>query len=281
MKFKNTLYFSLFTIFFLPFLAACGSKISPKSSLSKEVQSQIIQKTENYLKTNQKYLQAAKGYAKVKLKIKSKKENFDAVVIVDLNPSSDPDNQSKILRFRFEILDDLGNSRTLILSDGKNLSWKDFSKEEIHLAELSEKNLRKFLPLANSIEETLGLLIGKIPKLEIHTSSVIQSPCNSPQPCASSLYRLTFPQGEMLWNDEKQVIEFLALKSKNGKLAFQFEGKNFIYPIVSPTKEMTIAIPSQIKLVDLKTKNEIEINYKVIDIGMRLSFSPSLFELEP
>ncbi len=279
MKLLNPLYLTLFSFFLVVSLATCGSKAPPRTALSEEAESKIIQKTGNYLQKNRSYLHSAKGYAKVKLRIKSKKENFDAVVIVDLNTT--PDNDSTPLRFRFEILDDLGNSRSLMVSDGKTLFWKDFSKEEIRSDELSEKNLRKFLPLANSIEETLGLLVGRIPLLDLNQSTVRPSPRPSPQGEGEKNYQINFSQGEILWNDQKQVIEFLALKSKSGKLAFQYEGKNFIHPTVSPTKETTLTIPSQIRLTDLKTKNEIEINYKVIDIGMRLPFSPALFELEP
>ncbi len=279
MKLLKPLYLTFISFFLVVSLAACGSKTPPRSSLSEEVESKIIQRTENYLQKNHNYLHSAKGYAKVKLKIKSKKENFDAVILVDFNII--PDHEFVPLRFRFEVLDDLGNSRSLVVSDGKTLSWKDFSKEEIHSTDLSEKNLRNFLPLANSLEETLGLLIGRIPKLEIHSASVVESPCRDPRLCTSTSYRLTFPQGEILWNDQKQTIEFLALKSKSGKLTFQYEGKNFIHPTVSPTKETSLTIPSQIRLTDLKSKNEIEINYKVIDIGIRLPFSQTLFELEP
>lgn len=231
------------------FLFACVSKVPPRIALPENDQSKILAQTNRYLQSLQK-IGSVKAYAKVRLKVRGVKANFDEVIKIQF-PFS----------FYFETLDDLANSRYQMVSDGALLFWQDELRKEYWEGELSEKTIRKFLPLASNLEETLGLFIGKIPLLDLKSAQVFKGDL-------LSQYVIRSPRGEIVWDSSQNVIVRLALKAEDAKFAFEYEGGNFHSRTLYPTKETDVNVPSRVKVKDKKSKNEIEIIYQDMDLGL-------------
>lgn len=230
-------------IVFLFFFTACTVKSPPRVSIPTNEEQKILGQVQQYLHSLQG-IQSVKAYAKVKLKIKGKKLNFDEVIKIQFP-----------LSFQFESLDDFANIRFVLRSEGEQLFWQDFQNQQSGDLDLTEKNIRKFIPMATSLTETLGFFIGKIPLLDLKNARVY------PGPLAEE-FVIETPQGELVWSSSQKVIVRLAWKKEGARLAFEYEGGNFILRKINPTKEAEVRLPSHIKLKDYKNKSEIEISYQ-------------------
>ncbi len=252
---------------FFPFLLlclffACTAKTPPRIALPENEQQNLLKTVERYIQSLQK-IKGVKAYAKVRLKVRGQKINFDEVIKIQF-PFS----------FYFETLDDLANTSFQLMSDGSSLFWQDFIRKEYWEGELNEKSIRKFIPLASDLEETLGLFVGKIPPLDLKEAKVFKN-------SDSSQYIIRIPRGEIIWDLSQNAIVHLALKGEGASLAFEYEGGRFHPQTLNPTKETDVNVPSHVKLKDLKTKNEIEINYKDLTLGIGPMLVPLTIQFNP
>ncbi len=253
-------YFLLFLG--LGFVFACTAKRPPRIALPPADQQKIIKQVAHTIHSLQG-MRGARGFAKVSLRIKGHQARFDAVVKIEFP-----------LSFYFETLDDFANTRYQLISDGAQLFWQDFSKKEYWEGALHEKMMQKFLPLASHLEETLGLWIGKIPPLKLQEAEVWEGPL-------PFQYLIVIPQGKIIWEDSSKTIVYLALKTEGAKFGYEYEGSDF-HPITFiPTKETDVKVPFRIRLKDAKTKNEIEIHYQSLEVGMGKGFLPFSTEFNP
>jgi outer membrane lipoprotein-sorting protein len=260
-NFSKTNRFLLLVLSF--FLFACGSKISPRAALPEAESRHVLEQAEAYLQSVQ-ILKSARGYAKVRLKVKGHQKNFDEAVIIAW-----PDS------FRFETLDDLGNTQFLIVSDGDTLAWQDFQRKEMSSQKVNDKALARFLPVVESVTDTLGLLIGRLPPQDLKGAQVTRD-------AKSPLAHIHFSKGEIGWDSESGYIVSLALKDEDGKFRFQIEGRDFVDRVIRGPKESLARAPSRIHLKDLKTGNEIDLSYRDLTVEPASSkLSPSLFHVEP
>lgn len=256
-KKRFILFFLLGFLFF-----ACTSKAPPRVAIPDENQKTILQNASLYMHSLHR-IGTVKAYAKVRLKVRGYEGRFEEVLKIQF-PSS----------FYFETLDDFANTRFQLLSDGALLYWQNFDKKEYWEGELNEKTIRRFLPLASNLEETLGLFIGKLPELDLKEAQVFQG--KFPQ-----LFVIKIPRGELVWDNEIHAIVSLVLKAESANLAFEYEGKNFHSRTLFPTKETDVYLPSRVRLKDLKTKNEIEINYQNFELGIGSLMMPSPIKFNP
>lgn len=257
---KRLAAFSL-TLLFL-FLNACAPKQPPRVALPESERAQVLHRVEHALRSLQA-IGSAKGYAKVHLKVRGAKAGFDEVIKIRF-PSA----------FYFETLDDLANTRYVMVSDGARLFWQDYGRKEYWEGDLEEKVFRKFLPLASNLEETLGLFIGKLPPLDLSEAQVFPAE-------QASRYRVKIPRGEIVWDASQDAIVRLALKAEGARLGFDYEGAGFRRQTLFPTKEADVSAPSRVKLKDQKTKNEIEILYQDLELGIGHSSLPQAFPFVP
>ncbi len=249
-------------LFLVFLLFACVSKTPPRVALSENDQQKILEPVKRYIQSLQS-IKSVKAYAKVRLKIRGQKLNFDEMIKIQFP-----------FPFYFETLDDLANTRFQLVSNGSSLFWQDFNRKEYWEGELNEKNIRKFLPLASNLEETLGLFVGKIPLLNLQEAKVFEGN-------QASQYVIRIPRGEIVWDSSQNVIVRLALKPEGANLAFEYEGGHFHSQTLYPTKETDVYVPSHVKLKDLKTKNEIEINYQDSTLGIGAVLVPMTIRFNP
>lgn len=242
---------TLISLLFLTCLlqACAGARPLPRSALDENQQKVILDKVEAYNQSLQK-VGSAKAFAKVKLKVRGYKSNFDEVIKIAF-----PFN------FYFETLDDLANTRFVLSSDGSTLFWQDYGRKEYYEGEFQAEKLRKFLPLAASLEETLGYFIGKIPALDFHQAQVSKI-AEGPQ------YAIPIPGGEIIWDDSQNAIVSLAFGKEGARVGFAYEGANFRRQKLSPGKDLEVLLPARVKLRDKKTKNEIEILYQDSELAV-------------
>ncbi len=232
-----------FLLLLFLFPLACAPKAPPRVALPEKQAGSLLQEIKKYFEKSG-HLQSAKGFAKLRLKLKGTTRRFEEVVVIQL-PAS----------FRFETVDDFGNTRFLIVSKGDHFFWRDFSNKESHLEELTEKKLRQFIPFASDLSETLGFFMGKIPAPDFSVLSVFQEK-------EAFLYSLVTPQKEWVWNAQlRQIVRFVS-KDERGHLLFRYETDS----------------PSHFWFKDFKTKNEIDIHY--LDFEPNSVIAPSLFEDE-
>jgi outer membrane lipoprotein-sorting protein len=249
---SNGLWVKTF-IFLLFLLPSCAPKMPPRVSVPESEQVQVLKEVKAYLNSLQS-IRSAKGFAKVRLKASKGRGNFDEAVIIRL-PAS----------FRFETLDDFGKTRFLVTSDGSSLDWQDLSRKEYSTGEMTDERVRRLIPLAHSLEETLGLFIGKIKPPDLTQAVVTRQK-------SLTEYRIEFLGGELIWDRENHAIVSFASKGEDGKVAFQYRGSEF-------KEKPSIKIPSRVWLKDFKTKKEIEIHYQ--DLELNPVISESLFKLYP
>ena len=230
------------------FLSSCAPKAPPRISAPEEQSKKVLEDFALALKSLQK-IQSARGYAKLKLKVKGRSANVDEAVLIQLPRS-----------FRFETVDDFGGPRFLLLSDGESLFWRDFSRKEEGREDLSEAALKKYLPMAADLSETLGLFMGRIPRDDVATAKVSQEE-------GSGLYWILTPRSESLWDHEARTILSFASKGEDGKVAYQYKAGEF-----------QGLIPRRIFLKDLKTNNEVTIHY--LDFQLNPAIPRERFEVE-
>ena len=251
-----------FLFIILLFFVACAPKTAIRIAVPDTEQSKILEDINSYQKSLQG-IGAAKAYAKVRVKIRGHQARIEEAVKIRF-PFS----------FYFETLDDLGNTQFKMTSDGSGLLWEDYSQREYWLGELNEKNLRKFLPLAANLEETLGLFVGKMPLLDLKEAKVFGTE-------KSNIYLVKIPRGQIFWDKSQNVIVSLAFKSEAANLGFVYEGDHFHPLTLYPTKETDLRVPSLVKLKDVKTKNEIEINCQDLELSLGTLLVPQAFSLDP
>jgi hypothetical protein len=252
--------FFLSIAFCLLFLVACGPKTPPRTALPEGQAADVLREVRAFLQSWEA-VGSARGYARVQLHARRKTLRTDEALFIHL-----PD------AFRFESLDDFGRTRFLLLSDGQNLQWRDFDRGESEIRERNEEELKRFLPMASSIEETLGLFLGKLPPPDLAGAQVFKEG-------DSSRFRVVFPSGEFLWDEGEGAIVSFALKGERGRVVFQYEGgefKELNLPSLGKTLSR-IKVPSRVKMKDFKTKNRVEIHYLSLEINPKLA--PSLFEM--
>lgn len=251
----------LFPLVFLLFFFACGPKVPPRVALPEADSQRVLEEADSYIRGVQ-MIHTGRGYAKVGLKVKGHRRSFDEAVVVGW-----PDS------FRFETLDDLGNTQFLIVSDGETLAWQDFIKKESSEHQITEERLRRFLPVVESVRDTLGLLIGRLPLQDLSGAAVSRE-------ANSGLNRIVTLKGEMVWDPEGRYIVSLALKGEDGKFRYQYEGWDFVDRPIRGSKGTQVRAPSRIHLKDLKTGNEIDLFYRDLSVDTISSgISPSLFRL--
>ncbi|MBL7685096.1 MAG: hypothetical protein JNK65_03555 [Deltaproteobacteria bacterium] len=250
------LFQKIFFLFILLFMFACATQTPPRiSSLPDSQKTKILNSVKKKLEMFQK-IESAKGFAQVKLKLRNKKQSLDEVVFLKFPK-----------HFRFETLDDFGNLQFFILSDGENLRWEDRLKGQSSEIDLSEKNLRRFLPSTGSIDQTLALFIGKIPLLDLEEAKVFPK---------NETYEVEFQGAVLVWNPIQEQILSLVFKNNRGKTFFRFEGSDFKnYPLNTSSKDF-VSLPSRVLLQDFKTKNELEIRYQSLELNS--SLNESMFE---
>jgi hypothetical protein len=120
--------------------------------------------------------------------------------------------------------------------------------------------------MASSVEETLGLFLGKVPPPDLVGARVFREG-DSPR------FWVVFSGGELLWDDEEGAIVSFASKGERDRVTFQYEGGEFQQNTLYKVK-----IPFRVKMKDFKTKNRVEIHYLSLEINPKLS--PTLFELD-
>lgn len=238
-----------FFVLLLIYLSACAPTKAPRVALPPNEQSNILKKVSLYSESLQK-IGSVKSYAKVRLRVRSYKTSFDEVIKI-LFPFS----------FYFETLDDLANKRFVMASDGATLFWQDYDRKEYYEGKLEEKSLRKFLPLASNIEETLGYFVGKLPLFDLQMAQVFKVD-QGPQ------YSIRIPRGEIIWDDSQNAIVSLAFGKEGARVAFEYEAGNFRRQTLQASKETDVYLPSRVKLRDKQTKNEIEIIYQDSELAV-------------
>lgn len=241
--------------------AACGPKAPPRVAVPDSERSGVLREIQTYLQGLES-LQSLRGFARVRLKVKGGSQNFDEAVIIRFPES-----------FRFETLDDLGNTRLLLSSDGRTLFWQDFSRREYFEGALHEVKLGRLLPMASTLSETLALFIGK-PTLEKRLIGPVEREGEGPR------YRVILPLGELVWDSGEKAILSFASKKENGKVAYRYEGESFLErPLAGDPQKRTIKIPSRVRLKDFKSKNEIRIRYQQLELNPKIQ--EGVFVIQP
>lgn len=253
--------FPLF-LFISIFLFSCVPRKAPRVALPQNEQAIILQKVARYSESLQK-IGSAKSYAKVRLRVRGYKTSFDEVIKIRF-PFS----------FYFETLDDLANKRFVMASNGSTLFWQDYDRKEYYEGELDENSLRKFLPLAANLEETLGFFIGKLPVFDLQTAQIFKID-QGPQ------YSIKISRGEIIWDESQNAIVSLAFGKEGARVGFEYEGANFRRQTLHSTKESDVYIPSRVKLRDKKTKNEIEILYQDSELAIGNAVLPESISWAP
>ncbi len=240
---------SLFVFSLFVFLSACGVKTPPKIAVPESNQVQILQAIQKNLQHFQD-LQGAKGYAKVRLKTRKGSAQVEEVVLIRFPQS-----------FYFETVDDFGNARYVLISDGENLSWQDYSKKEYGEQPISSISLEKILPLHSSLSESLALLIGKF-NFSLNDGEVFKISDHQYE-CKSSAFRL-------VWDSLLQKIVSVDFQDENGKVTYRYEGSDFF--------SQEPRFPSKVRLRDYKHKTEMEIRYQFLEENPAVD--ESLFNLK-
>jgi len=252
MKLKNNRAgFKKVLIFFVViFLSACGSsKTPPKVAVPESEKTKILQSIQQSLEISQA-LKNVKGYAQVHLKTRKGSTHFDEVVFIRF-----PDS------FYFETVDDFGNARYVLISNGENLSWQDYSKKEYGEEALSSIKLEKILPLRSTLAESLGFLVGKL-GVVLKAGDFFQS--------SDHRYELKTPEYSLIWDTQLQKIVSVDFRDENGKVTYRYEGLNFF--------SQAPGFPSKIHLRDYKHKTEMEIRYQFLEENPTVD--ESLFNLK-
>ncbi|MFO1518228.1 MAG: hypothetical protein U1F57_00965 [bacterium] len=279
-------------------LASCGPKIPPKVALpvSPEESRRVLKNVIDYVHSTET-LVSARGYAKVRLKAGRLKGRFDEAIVVDWG-----NDYSRPGRFRFEALDDFGNTRYLLLSDGVDFSWEDRVRREYASQPFQVGNLKKFMPLPPPegelsredawVKETLRFLTG-VPRLFRYLEATLPGQERQIEKIGEGRYRIGGAKGgnqgdskvpEIIWDEGEHAIVSLALKDEGGKLSFRYEAEGFSAPKKSlggMSGEKSLLIPSRVYLKDYKTQNEIEIHYRDLEVANQSVTSPELFYLSP
>lgn len=250
---------ALFGIAFL--WGACLPKPPVRISVPEMEKKKILKEASAAL--GRRPIERVKALARVKIKIRSSRQSFDAAIFVDFG--SPP---RKKTRFRFEILDDFGKIHLLVFSDGEKLFWDDATAGKRSELELSEKNIARFLPFFSSIEESLALLFGVDARWDLEEASVFRG--EEPEQ-----YLIVFSKGELTWNRSSQEFSRLALKNAQGRPLISSVLGNYENP---GRKQSGRNFPLHLFLKDLKNKNELELNYLSLEIDPQAPFPPMLFE---
>ncbi len=250
-------------------MAACAPKHEPQHAtrsgfvLLHDFEKDSLLKQVQTFATSLENLNALKGYAKIGLEIKKRKRNVEETVFIQL-PAS----------FRFETLDDLGNLKFTLASDGSTLQWFENGDHKIHTEALTEKTLSRYLPFLDSFSETLGLFFGRLPNPNFQPDAV------EVRKYENGEVWLVGENDRWLWNPLDQKITRWDRLSARGKILFHVEVsefKNFVTSSESKSRE-TYSLPTRILIQDLKRKNAIRIHY--LDMQPQKALPEALFQIE-
>jgi len=240
---------SLFIFFLSLFLFACGVKTPPKTAVPESHRAQILQSIQKNLQQFQD-LRSVKGYAKVRLKTRKGSAQVEEVVWVRFPQS-----------FYFETVDDFGNARYVLISDGENLSWQDYSKKEYGEQALSSISLEKILPLHSTLAESLGLLVGKF-VFSLKDGDLFK--------VSDHQYEFKSSDFRLVWDSLAQKIVSVDFQDESGKVTYRYEGSDFF--------SQAPRFPSKVRLRDYKHKTEMEIRYQFLEENPAVD--ESLFNLK-
>ncbi len=197
------------------------------------------------------------GLAEIKLKTRGRFYSANEVVQIEFPQ-----------RFSLETLDDLGNLIFLLKSNGEYLLLQDVQASKKQKEKLSPQLIRQFLPFQSNIENTLGLLFGKV--VLPSQASELRFERKSENP---SQVWINYQNTRYLWDSQLKRVTLLE-EYKKKKLIFRYEASDF-----KMLNEKNIVFPHKIWLKDFARGSEMGIHYSQMEINVK--YEDAAFEITP